>query len=149
MGHGKGDGYALHCFEEVQNCPTTGKKSRGGLRRCSFGTPGKEEFGGEGKGQQDAEEGHQNGPASEDAATGEGGGQTVADARSAGGEKEPEERPRIDGGREIRQTDCSHDSHLACECWLGPVWGSRVPLPGCFLVNRPILLAEFPSATIL
>lgn len=109
VGHGKGDGYALHCFEEVQNCPTTGKKSRGGLRRCSFGTPGKEEFGDEGKGQQKAKEDHQRGPASEDAATGEGGGQTVADARSAGGEKEPEERPRIDGGREIRQTDCSHD----------------------------------------
>ena len=109
VGHGKGDGYALHCFEEVQNCPTTGKKSRGGLRRCSFGTPGKEEFGDEGKGQQKAKEDHQRGPASEDAATGEGGGQTVADARSAGGEKEPEERPRIDSGREIRQTDCSHD----------------------------------------
>lgn len=114
MGHGKGDGYAYLRFGEGQNCPSTGKKSRGRLRRRSFGTPGKEEFGDERKGQHEAKEGHQRAPASEDAAAGEGGGQTVADARSAGGEKEPEERPRIDGGREIRQTDCSHDSHLSC-----------------------------------
>ncbi len=79
------------------------------MRRRSFGTPGKEEFGDERKGQHEAKEGHQRAPASEDAAAGEGGGQTVADARSAGGEKEPEERPRIDGGRELRQTDCSHN----------------------------------------
>ena len=96
-------------------------------------TPGKEEFGGEGKGQQEAEEGHQNGPAREDAATGEGRSQTVADARSAGGEKEPEERPRIDGGREIRQTDCSHDSHLSCVSGLGPRPVLATPFGGCFV----------------
>ena len=106
---GKGDGYALHCFEEAQNCRKVRRKSRGRLRRRPFCTPGKKESGGDGKGQQDAKEGHQRGPASEDAATSEGGGQTVMDARSAGGEKEPEERPRIDGGRELRQTDCSHN----------------------------------------
>ena len=55
VGHGKGDGYALSGFEEAQNCPTTRRKSRGRLRRRSSRTPGKEEFGSEGKGQQEAE----------------------------------------------------------------------------------------------
>ena len=88
VGHGKGDGYALSGFEEAQNCPTTRRKSRGRLRRHSSRTPGKEEFGSEGKGQQEAEEGHQRGPASEDAATGEGGGRTL------GKGLETVERPR-------------------------------------------------------
>lgn len=114
VGHGKGDGYALHCFEEVQNCPTTGKKSRGGLRRCSFGTPGKEEFGDEGKGQQKAKQGHYSGLA-------DGVGHGPAESEE---EKNTPYRlavvETVDAGRAIRETDCSHDSHLACECWLGP-----------------------------
>ena len=33
VGHGKGDGYASLGFGEAQNCPTTGRKSRGRLWR--------------------------------------------------------------------------------------------------------------------
>ena len=61
VGHGKGDGYASLGFGEAQNCPTTGRKSRGRLWRRSSRTPGKEEFRGGADSQQDAKEGHQSG----------------------------------------------------------------------------------------
>ena len=127
VGHGKGDGYALHCFEEVQNCPTTGTKSRGGLRRCSFGTPGKEEFGDEGKGQQKAKQSHHSG--------------LVAGAGHGPAESEEEKNTphrlagveTVDAGRAIRQTDCSHDSHLLCVSGLGPRLVLATPSGGCFV----------------
>ena len=88
------------------------------MRRRSFGTPGKEEFGSGADSQQDAKEGHQRGPASEDAAAGEDGGQTLGKGVKA--IPEPQE-----AGREEKSKHNTPQSVLG----LGTKKG-RTTLPG-------------------